>query len=69
MIEKGIYKHFKGNLYEVLEVATHSETGELYVVYKALYGDYGIWVRPLEMFDETIERDGEILQRFTRAER
>lgn len=67
MIEKGIYKHFKGNLYEVLDVAKHSETQELYVVYKALYGDYGTWIRPLEMFDETIERDGKSIKRFSKV--
>lgn len=65
MIKKGIYKHFKGNQYEVLYVATHTETGEECVVYKALYGDYGIWIRPLEMFDETIERDGKFIKRFS----
>ncbi len=63
-IEKGIYQHFKGQKYEVLGVATHSETGEQYVVYKALYGDFGTWVRPLEMFTEIIERNGEIISRF-----
>ncbi len=66
MIKKGIYQHFKGQKYEVLDVATHSETGEQYVVYKALYGDYGTWIRPLEMFNETIEREGKSIKRFTR---
>ncbi len=64
-IKKGIYQHFKGQKYEVLDVATHSETGEQYVVYKALYGDFGTWIRPLEMFTEIIERDGEIKKRFS----
>lgn len=64
MIKKGIYQHFKGQKYEVLDVATHSETGEQYVVYKALYGDFGTWIRPLEMFTETIERDGKTFLRF-----
>ncbi len=63
-IKKGIYKHFKGNLYNVLEVAKHSETMEEYVVYKALYGEEGIWIRPLDMFTETIVRDGKELKRF-----
>ncbi len=64
-IKKGIYQHFKGQKYEVLDVATHSETGEQYVVYKAMYGDFGTWIRPLEMFTEIIERDGEIKKRFS----
>lgn len=64
-LKKGLYKHFKGNLYRVLEIARHSETGEEMVVYQALYGERGIWVRPLAMFDETIERDGVTTKRFT----
>ena len=65
MIKTGtIYRHFKGNLYEVIAIATHSETLEKMVVYRALYGDGGIWVRPLEMFEETIERDGKKFKRF-----
>lgn len=66
--KKGIYRHFKGQLYEVLEVATHSETKEACVVYKALYGERGVWVRPLAMFEETVERDGKTLKRFTWVE-
>lgn len=65
MIKTGtIYRHFKGNLYEVIAIATHSETLEKMVVYRALYGDGGIWVRPLEMFEETIERNGKKFKRF-----
>ena len=64
MIKKGIYKHFKGDLYEVSDIARHSETEEEYVVYRTLYGDRSLWVRPLSMFDETIERDGETFKRF-----
>lgn len=60
----GVYRHFKGNLYEVQAVATHSETLEKYVVYRALYGEGGVWVRPLEMFEETVERDGKRFKRF-----
>jgi hypothetical protein len=63
-LENGIYKHYKGNLYEVLGVARHSETEEEHVVYKTLYGDYSMWVRPLEMFVEKIEIDGESVARF-----
>lgn len=66
MIEKGIYRHFKGNEYEVLAVATHSETLEKMVVYKALYGEGGIWVRPVEMWDEIVEHNGKKVKRFTK---
>ena len=62
--KKGKYRHFKGNLYEVVNLVHHSETQEPLVLYRALYGDHGLWVRPLEMFFETIERDGKTLQRF-----
>lgn len=57
-IKLGKYRHFKGNEYEVIAIAKHSETLEEMVVYKALYGDGDIWVRPAKMWDETIERDG-----------
>ncbi len=63
-MKKGIYKHFKGNKYELIDVATHSETLEKMVVYKALYGDGGIWVRPLSMWEEQIEKDGKKVKRF-----
>ena len=59
------YRHFKGNIYKVLHVAKHSETLEDMVVYQAMYGDRGIWVRPKAMFDEVIERDGRKIRRFT----
>ena len=64
-IKVGRYRHFKGNEYEVLFTARHSETEEEMVVYKALYGDGGIWVRPASMWNETVERGGNICQRFT----
>ena len=71
-IETGLYKHYKGNLYEVLGIAHHSETLEELVVYKALYDtpDFGygaIWVRPLAMFNETIVVDGREVNRFERV--
>ena len=63
-VKSGKYRHFKGNEYKVFGVAKHSETGEDMVVYKALYGNNELWVRPVEMFLETIERDGKKFQRF-----
>ena len=65
---KGIYKHYKGNLYEVVDVAKHSETEEEHVVYRTLYGDYSLWVRPLAMFIETVELDGQQIARFEYVE-
>ena len=64
-IKLGKYRHFKGNEYEVIAIGKHSETTEDYVVYKALYGDGGMWVRPASMWNETIERDGVTYKRFT----
>lgn len=63
-IKKGKYRHFKGNEYEVLDIALHSETLEEYVVYRALYGEKGVWVRPASMWNETVERDGKVFRRF-----
>jgi len=63
-LQKGIYRHYKGNLYEVIDVARHSETQESLVVYKTLYGDFSTWVRPLDMFQETLDRDGQQVARF-----
>lgn len=60
----GKYRHFKGNEYEVLAIANHSETMEKMVVYKALYGKREVWVRPLSMWDEEITRDGKTFKRF-----
>jgi hypothetical protein len=64
MIKPGIYTHYKGNDYEVLYTAKHSETLEPMVVYRALYGDKGLWVRPLEMFQETVEVNSKVIPRF-----
>ena len=67
-IKPGIWRHFKGNRYEVLGIARHSETEEPMVVYRALYGEYGLWVRPASMWLETVERDGVVYQRFVLEE-
>ena len=64
----GRYRHFKGNEYEVLYIARHSETLAPLVVYRALYGEGGVWVRPAEMWNETVERDGKTSRRFTRID-
>lgn len=63
-IPKGRYRHFKGGEYEVIDVARDSETQQFVVVYRALYGEHGLWVRPLAMFAEIIERDGRRMPRF-----
>lgn len=66
--KKGVYRHYKGNFYELLYIATHSETLENMVVYKALYGDEEIWVRPLSMWSEIVTlKNGEKTERFTYA--
>lgn len=67
-ITPGRYRHFKGNEYEVLGVARHSETLEDMVVYRALYGDGGLWVRPASMWSETVEKDGHRGPRFVPVE-
>ena len=65
MIKLGRYRHFKGGEYEVIGIARHSETREEMVVYRALYGEGGLWVRPASMWAETVTRDGKTFQRFT----
>lgn len=67
-IKLGRYRHFKGKEYEVLALAAHSETLEPMVVYRALYGDGGVWVRPLAMWNETVECSGVRVKRFTYVE-
>jgi len=63
-LRPGIYRHYKDKLYEVIGVARHSETEEELVVYRALYGEFGLWVRPLAMFTETLLHDGRRVERF-----
>jgi hypothetical protein len=63
-IQPGKYRHFKGGEYAVQGVAKHSETGEFMVVYTPLYGEGGLWVRPLDMFIEEVEHEGRIRPRF-----
>jgi hypothetical protein len=64
-LRPGRYRHYKGKDYEVIGVARHSETEEELVVYRTLYGDFSLWVRPLAMFTEQVTRDGESHPRFT----
>ena len=64
----GKYRHYKGNEYEVIGIATHSETMEKLVVYRTLYGQFDLWVRPLKMFTETIQLNGQVVKRFSRIE-
>ncbi|WP_352259589.1 DUF1653 domain-containing protein [Psychrobacter sp. TB55-MNA-CIBAN-0194] len=63
-IAQGIYRHYKGSLYQVLHMAQHSETEESLVVYRCLYGEYGVWARPLAMFAETVTIEGKQVPRF-----
>ena len=69
MIQTGIYRHFKGQLYEVTDVATHSESLEQLVVYRPLYGQSKLWVRPIEMFEEEIIVEGKEVKRFAFVEK
>ena len=64
----GVYRHYKGNHYQVLYLAKHSETLEDMVVYQALYGEHGIWVRPASMWNETVDYQGKQVKRFTYIE-
>ena len=67
IIQKGLYQHFKGAYYKVMSVAQHSETEQALVIYQALYGDKGVWARPLSMFTEQVEHNGQSVPRFTYA--
>ena len=64
MVQPGRYRHYKGKEYEVIGCARHTETEEDFVVYRALYGDYDLWIRPKKMFVEEVEVDGEHRPRF-----
>ncbi len=68
MVTEGRYRHYKGKEYQVIGCARHSETDQEFVVYRALYGEFGLWVRPKEMFEEQVEKDGQRLLRFQRIE-
>ncbi|MBL8043676.1 MAG: DUF1653 domain-containing protein [Nitrospira sp.] len=68
MIKPGRYRHYKGKDYEVLGVARHSETEEAYVVYRQLYGEGGLWIRPMTMFSESVSVGSELVPRFRRLE-
>ena len=68
MVKTGFYRHFKGGRYEVIGLAKHSETLEEMVVYRALYGDGGLWVRPAAMWKEMVEHNGKMVRRFTLEE-
>jgi len=63
-VRRGRYRHYKNNEYELIDIVHHSETQEALVLYRALYGDFGLWVRPFDMFFETIDIDGEKVERF-----
>ena len=64
MLKAGLYRHYKGNRYEVIDIVRHSETEEELVLYRALYGERGLWVRPLSMFTENVHVDGLAVPRF-----
>lgn len=63
-IRPGCYRHYKGNEYQVLGTVRHSESRELMVLYRCLYGDHSLWVRPIEMFSESVMVDGQMVSRF-----
>jgi hypothetical protein len=68
VIRVGKYRHFKGNDYQVIGIAKNSETVEEFVVYQALYGERGLWIRPLTMFEENVVVNGKVMKRFQHVE-
>jgi cyclomaltodextrinase len=64
VLKTGLYQHYKGGQYEVIDIARHSETEEKFVLYRALYGERGLWVRPLAMFTESVNIEGVCMPRF-----
>jgi len=64
VLATGLYRHYKGQAYQVIDLARHSESEEWHVVYRPLYGDFGLWIRPYAMFVEEIEHQGQRVQRF-----
>ena len=67
-VKPGIYRHYKGSLYEVIGIASHSETLEPMVVYRALYGEHNLWVRPASMWNEEVDVNGKKTRRFEPAD-
>lgn len=67
-LQPGLYRHYSGKMYKVIGVGRHSESLEEYVIYQELYGEHGLWMRPLSMFCETIELDGKLVSRFSFVE-
>ena len=63
-LKKGLYQHYKGNQYEVIDEVRHSETEEVLVLYRALYAEKGLWVRPKSMFQESVTLEGQSVPRF-----
>ena len=68
MVEKGLYRHFKGGVYRVIDIATHTETEEPMVIYRSKNQPERLWARPLSMWEETVIRDGQQYKRFTKIE-
>ncbi len=65
MLKRGVYQHYKGNLYDVIDLVRHSETEEEMVLYRAMYAEKGLWVRPLSMFIESVHVEGVCMKRFS----